>query len=110
MTKKNENLIAIDPNHSDFGLILNCAVRYALGRRTYMPSAVIGFIQPILPKLDTKTLYCLDQDIASAKYEGGYGDSCDEKEWLTFHLAVRAERIKRGETPYVHWRDKEGAQ
>lgn len=37
----------IDPSDHDFGLILNCAVRYAIGRQTYMPSAVIAFITPL---------------------------------------------------------------
>lgn len=31
----------IDPHDDDFGVICNCAVRYAVGRRTYMPSLVM---------------------------------------------------------------------
>jgi hypothetical protein len=43
-----------------------------------------------------------------AKYSGGYGDDCDERDWMRFHEAVKAEKIKRGKDLYVHWRDKEG--
>lgn len=88
-----------------FGAVLNCAVRYAIGRRSYMPSLVQDFIRPLIPYLSNKTLWCLDQDIKSARYEGGYGDITDEKDWLDFHSAVVAERVNRGETPYRHWRE-----
>lgn len=102
-TRKNIN---INPSDDDFGLVLNCAVRYALGRRTYMPSAIVSFINPMLPMINDRTLHCLDQDIADAKYEGGYGDECDEKVWLQFHDAVKTERMKRGQKLYVNWREK----
>lgn len=91
-----------------FGAVLNCAVRYAIGRHSYMPGLVQDFIRPLLPYLSNKTLWCLDQDIKSARYEGGYGDpKIDEPEWLKFHAEVVAERVKRGETPYKHWREHE---
>lgn len=94
----------VDPKSDDFGTILNCAVRYAVGRRTYMPSIVIGYITPLLPQLSSKTLWCFDQDVTDAKYTGGYGDPCDEKDWLRFLEAVRTERTKRGEELYKsHW-------
>jgi hypothetical protein len=108
MAKKNENLIEINPACDDFGLVLNCAVRYAIGRRTYVPSSVINFITPMLPKLDDRTIQCFDQDIVDAKYTSGYGAECDERDWMRFHEAVKAEKIKRGQELYVHWREREG--
>ena len=30
------------------GAVLNCAVRYALGRSSYMPGLVMGVIRPML--------------------------------------------------------------
>ena len=101
------NMLEINPQDSDFGLVLNCAVRYAIGRRTYVPSSVISFITPMLPKLDNRTIHCFDQDIVDAKYSGGYGDECDERDWLAFHEAVKAEKIKRGQDLYIHWKDRE---
>lgn len=38
----------LDPSDDRFGTILNCAVRYACGRHTDMPSLVIGYITPLL--------------------------------------------------------------
>lgn len=96
----------IDPANDDFGAVLNCAVRYAIGRRTYMPSLVIDFITSLLPVLSDKTLWCFDQDLVEAKYTTGYGDpNIDEQTWKRFHEAVRAERTKRGHTLYKSWRE-----
>lgn len=90
----------IDLHDDNFGTILNCAVRYAMGRRTYMPSLVISFITPLLPKLSSKTVLCFDQDVTDARYTGGYGDQRDTNDWLRFLAAVRAERTRRGEELY----------
>ena len=106
-TNKKNHITEINPVNDDFGLMMNYAVRYAIGRKTYAPSAVIGFITPLLPQLDDRTIHCLDQDIVDAKYSGGYGDACDEKDWMRFHEAIKAEKKKRGMELYVHWRDKE---
>jgi hypothetical protein len=106
-TNKKNNNPMLDPANDDFGLMMNCAVRYAIGSRTYMPSAVIGFVTPLLSQINDRTLHCLDLDIADAKYSGGYGDECDAKAWISFHKAVKAEKIKRGKELYVHWRDRQ---
>ena len=96
----------IDVYDDNFGAVLNCAVRYAIGRRTYMPSLVVDYITPLIPKLSSKTLWCFDQDIATQKYCGGYGNPItDEPLWMKFHAAVRAERTKRGEALYKDWRE-----
>lgn len=101
----------IDPGDNDFGTILNCAVRYACGRQTYMPGLVIDFITPLIPELDNKTLWCFDQDLTEAEFYGGYGDPrIDEPKWRQFHEAVRAERAKRGETLYKSWRAEDGKE
>ena len=93
-------------DNDDFGAILNCAVRYAIGRETYMPSLVIGFIKPMIPYLNDKTLWCFDQDVTEAKWNGGYGHPrIDEPGWIEFREVVRAERVKRGDTPYKSWRE-----
>lgn len=79
----------------DFGAVLNCAVRYALGRRTYMPHLVIGFIQPLLPYLTDKTLWCFKRDVEECK---DYGDpDIDKPEWANFWAAVVAEDKRRKE-------------
>ncbi len=66
---------------SDFGAVCNCAVRYALGRRTYMPGIVCGFMRRIIRHLDRRTIACMERDIREAR-ESGYGDACDEWIWM----------------------------
>jgi hypothetical protein len=109
MAKKKDTTPAIDLADDDFGCVLNCAVRYAIGRQTYMPHLVIDFITPLLPYLNNRTLWCFDQDVTNAKWEGGYGHKeIDEPNWMKFLAAVREERIKRGEEPYKSWRESDG--
>lgn len=79
----------VDPTNDDFGAICNCAVRYCLGRRSYMPSLVCGYITPLLPELTDKTLDCFERDIAKCKRTGfDFGDSCDYETWDAFYKAV----------------------
>lgn len=76
-------------NDDNFGSVLICAVRYSIGRRTYMPRLVQDFIRPLLPYLSSKTLYVMERDIAEA---GSYGDpNIDEPDWMRFMQEVRNE-------------------
>lgn len=84
----------IDLKDNDFGCILCAAVRYSLGRKTYMPSLVTSFIRPLLPYLNDNTVPNLQKDIS--KFED-YGDDCDVRTWLDFLDDVKAEIEKRGE-------------
>jgi hypothetical protein len=99
---------SINTADDNFGTILNCAVRYAIGRQSYMPSLVVDFITPLIQRLSSKTLWCFDQDITEQRYSGGYGDpKIDEPLWMRFHEAVRAERTKRGDELYKSWREND---
>lgn len=85
----------VDPKSDDFGAVCNCAVRYCLGRQSYMPSLVCGYITPLLPELTDKTLGCFERDIAERKRAGFYFiDSFDYETWDSFYNAVCKE-IKR---------------
>ena len=72
----------IDLQDDYFGTVLNCAVRYCLGRMTYMPKLVCDYIRPLLPYLSDKTLWCFDKD-------------CDEEMWMKFWEDVKVERERR---------------
>lgn len=79
----------VDPANDDFGAVCNCAVRYCLGRRSYMPSLVCRYIISLLPELTDKTLDCFERDIAERKRTGfDFGDSCDYETWDAFYKAV----------------------
>lgn len=47
----------------DFGCIINSAVRYALGRYTYMPGVVMNFVRKYMKVLDTRTIHVMIEDI-----------------------------------------------
>ena len=47
----------------DFGCIVNSAVRYALGRYTYMPGVVMNFVRKYMKVLDTRTIHVMIEDI-----------------------------------------------
>lgn len=79
----------IDPTNDDFGAVCNCAVRYCLGRRSYMPSLVCRYIISHLPELTDNTLDCFERDIAERKRTGfDFGDFCDYETWDAFYKAV----------------------
>ena len=81
----------INSEKNDFGLICTSAVRYALGRRTYMPSVVIKFVLDNLDNLDANTIYCIERDVREhGSYgEDAYGDECDKVSWLAFDDKLR---------------------
>ena len=88
--------IEIDKN---FETILLCAVRYAIGRRTYIPSLVIDYITPLLPYLSDNTLRLIANEITEYEgYEGGLGDEkIDKPYWEQFLRKIRLEIGGRNE-------------
>lgn len=96
-----KNKIIYDAEDSDFGSLVICAIRYCMGRRTYMPSTIIGVVTPIIAKLDTNTLRCIDRDLSEPAIYGGLGDEkIDEPLWLNFHSLIKEEIQNRKETIY----------
>lgn len=86
----------IDPTDDNFGAVLNCAIRYSLGRQTYMPHLVMDFSRPLLPFLSSRTLWCMARDIREAETYGGYGSPViDEPKWKAFLEEVDAEVNRR---------------
>ena len=85
--------------NKDFETILLCAVRYAIGRKTYIPSLVIDYITPLLPYLSENTLRLIANEITEHEaYEGGLGDEkIDKPYWLDFLREIRFEIGGRNE-------------
>lgn len=82
-------------NTDDFCLVCICAVRYCLGRRTYMPWSVMSFIKQFLPALSDNTLYVMARDIAEAD---NLGDAeIDAPMWAEFLAEIEKERKRRKE-------------
>lgn len=78
--------LSIDPHDRDFTGILICAVRYCLGRRTYMPGLVTTWIKRNLDGfIDKIDIDVMLQDIArQEELPGGIGDLCDIQVWNQF--------------------------
>ena len=88
----------VDIKDEDFGAILICAVRYCLGRQTYMPGLLIGYITPLLPRISDKTLRCMETDLSKPDLYGGFGnEKIDEPIWIKFRSNVQEEIQRRKE-------------
>ena len=87
------NLNALLKSTDDFESVLICALRYCLGRQTYMPSIVIAFVRPMLSALSVRALSVIVRDIENAKGGApGLGDpNIDAPLWLNLLNAAKAE-------------------
>ena len=81
----------IDPADADFGTVLVCAVRYAIGQQTYMPKIVVDYIRPLLPLMDDHTLWAINKDIDEAARISLGDPIIDEPVWRSFHESVKNE-------------------
>ena len=70
----------------EFECILTAAMRYSLGRQTYMPSVVVDYITPLISELSDKFLYVAMRDIDEQRERG-------EKAWKK-HQGFNKFRIK----------------
>ena len=76
--------MSIKIKRNDLRLLLVCAFRYALGRRTYMPNAVTELMiryRDLFTKYDFKQFI---EDIAFQEDLKNLGDSCDIETWNNF--------------------------
>lgn len=83
------NIIGVDDKYEK---ILWCAMRYALGRRTYLTMEVIDYIKKVLPALSLDTLMIMQQDIEN---QHGFGDELDEKRWMMLYVDILNEIKKK---------------
>lgn len=73
---------------TDYESVLICALRYVLGRRSYMVGIVTGYIISELPKLSNKCKKIMITDIKQAPY---YGDECDKVDWILLLEKLKGE-------------------
>lgn len=83
----------ISLSQENFGILVTCATRYAIGRQSYMPYLVTGIVRPMLDKLDDKTLGCLIRDIENTPSLGDPG--IDKPMWEQLLLEAQKERWRR---------------
>lgn len=82
-------------SQEEFGILVTCATRYAIGRQTYMPYLVASIVKRLLDKLDDKTLGCLIRDIEGAPSLGA--PEIDEPLWETLMHDAKREQARRYE-------------
>ena len=75
--------------------MINWAVRYALGRRTYAVSDTVGYVLRVLKLLDDKTIYVMLRDIEEQEKVGNLGHECDAAEWMNLKEAIQKEIERR---------------
>ena len=56
-------MIKITQNDDSAGAVINCAIRYCLGRNSYISEFVIDEIDPILKDCSERTLLVMKRDI-----------------------------------------------
>jgi len=89
-------------NEGEFGAICLCAVRYAIGRMTYMPSLVVGFIKDNWHNLDDNTKIIIQRDVGHAIKDdlagfNSLGHECDRVMWTKFAKWIEEQYGSQGE-------------
>lgn len=75
--------------------MMNWAVRYALGRRTYAASDTAGYMMRVLKLLDNQTIYVMLRDIEEQEKIGNLGHECDAAEWVNLKESIQKEIERR---------------
>lgn len=87
----------------DFGLMMNCAVRYGLWRMTYITKAIPDYLIPLIEQgvFSRNTLIAMDRDLTTyeedraymlehgAENEWSLDNDCDYENWKRLHEAVK---------------------
>ena len=81
--------------NKEFQQFIIYAERYAIGRMTYVPSAVNDIILKYLPFIANNTLGVLIQDIELEANREMLGMDFDKKMWLALLDTLRNEREER---------------
>lgn len=76
----------------NFQEMLVSAVRYALGRMTYIVGLTVDYIMPMIPDLETKYINIMIDDIDRQRE---YGMEMDRKDWMRLLAGLKAERDRR---------------
>lgn len=75
--------------------MMNWAVRYALGRRTYAARDTARYMIRVMKMLDDKTIHVMLRDINEHEKFDDLGDECDATEWMNLKEAIEKEIERR---------------
>ena len=81
----------------DFEAMMICALRYSIGRETYMPGIAIDYISYLAPQLSANTLFVMQRDIRETitSYSRIKRKLYMETEWIKLESELRTEYEKK---------------
>ncbi len=86
----------IKTTQDDYGTLAICAIRYCHGRQTYMPSLVMGILEPHLSELSDRDLVVMIEDCDFQERANLYGDECiDKPGWIAWKNRLLKEKRRR---------------
>lgn len=92
-----ERKIKLVKLNRDLQEMLISSVRYALGRKTYMPEWTVRYITPLLPYFYDKELVVMKKDVEEWLNRYSRGESEDIlNEWKWFAKRLQEEFERRG--------------
>lgn len=78
-----------------FGMMMCSAVRYALGRKTYITGTTCDFITPLVPYLDISALQNINKDITEHAEMNQLGMDIDREHWMNLRAEIQREIVFR---------------
>lgn len=79
--------------NDDFRAVVICALRYCLGRRTYMPGLVTRWVRGNCNGILTgDDIGVMLEDIDWQRRHGSLGDSCDVQVWEQFEEWLKEQK------------------
>lgn len=86
---------AIDPRSDTFGMIVCSAVRYALGRMSYIVGVTTDFVSENVQNLSTNTLCNINLDYLHERRANNLGMDIDANAWDAMNTIIVAEINRR---------------
>jgi hypothetical protein len=85
-------MAASDLTPTDLGILAHSAMRYALGRRTYVVSDVCNVLRVVLGECDLATWSQVQREVQRALDGDAAGDACDRQEWERLMSWMKGDR------------------
>lgn len=87
----------ITVENKNFATIAICAIRYCMGRKTYMPDLVRSIVTPLLSELSDNDIIVMLNDCEFQAFSQDYGDEqIDKPGWLKWQSTLQDEAKRRG--------------
>ncbi len=78
----------------DIGTLATYAIKYCMGRDSFVPDKIRSIVYPMLSELPDKSLRMMRKDTMWQRSTDSYG--CQKGEWVKWETAVKEECERRG--------------